>query len=106
VAQEPYPNGFDAVAVTRVARHRLDEDGPLLGVLCQIGPGIHATVAHAAQVAVAGVAHHVRVAHALAVSLGDEADAQRVRAQPLKLVDLEPGQLRLIGEDAAGRPRV
>ena len=40
--------------------------------------------AHRAQVAVPGVAHDVLVAHAFAVGLGDEADAQRMRAEPSK----------------------
>ena len=37
------------------------------------------------------VAHDVLVAHALAVGLGDEADAQRMGGEPLGALDLEPG---------------
>ena len=43
--------------------------------------------AHGAQVAMAGVAHDVLIAHALAIGFGDEADAQRMRAQPVEPVD-------------------
>jgi hypothetical protein len=43
--------------------------------------------AHGAQVAVAGVAHDIFVAHALVVGRGDEADAQRMGAQPVEAFD-------------------
>ena len=43
--------------------------------------------AHGAQVAMPRVAHDVLVAHALAIRLGDEADAQRMRAQPVEALD-------------------
>src|ERR1700692_2394297 len=42
--------------------------------------------AHGAQVAMPRVAHDVLVAHPLVIGLGDEADAQRMRAQPLEPV--------------------
>src|ERR1700679_4167188 len=46
--------------------------------------------AHRAQVAVAGVAHDVFVAHAFVVGLGDEADAQRVCAEPAEPAHHDP----------------
>src|ERR1700733_15851283 len=59
--------------------------------------------AHGAQVAVPCVAHDVLVANAFVVGLGDEADAQRMRAQTIKPVDAEPGHIDALCQDSPNR---
>ena len=49
------------------------------------------------------MAHNVFVAHTLVVGLGDEADAQRMRAEPVEPVDHNPGHGDAMGEDLPHR---
>ena len=62
--------------------------------------------AHGAQIAMAGVAHDVLVAHAVGVGLGDEADAQRVCAEPLKALQFQSRHPDAIGQNVAHRVRM
>ena len=58
--------------------------------------------AHGAQIAMPRVAHDVLVARALGIGLGDEADPQRVRAQPVEPLTDPSGSARPCGCDAEG----
>jgi hypothetical protein len=65
--------------VERSGRAFGDEAGPL-----------H-IAAHGAEIAMAGMAHDVLVAHAFAIGLGDEAAAQGMRAQRFEAGDRHAG---------------
>lgn len=51
----------------------------------------------------AGMAHDVFVPHAFVVGLGDEADAQGMRAKPVEPIHGQPGHLHVMRQELANR---
>ena len=119
INQEPWKTGYKILANTSTSQLTWPMEGPFATVTRN--PNLNLTawsddmsaVKNCAMMwvltgsnAYAQKAHDILIAYALVIGFGDEADAQRVGAEPIKPVQRQPGHPHPVRQDAPNRVRV